>query len=34
MIIQDAKTLKILRDAGKIHREIIDGLMKSGLLVP
>lgn len=34
MIIQDTKTLKILRDAGKIHREIIDWLMKSGLLVP
>lgn len=34
MIVQDAKTLKILRDAGKIHCEIIDGLMRSGLLVP
>lgn len=32
MIVQDTKTLKILRDAGKIHREIIDGLFVSGLI--
>jgi len=34
MIISDANILTLLRDAGKIHREIIDGLMRSGLLVP
>lgn len=34
MIISDANILNFLRDAGKIHREIIDGLMRSGLLVP
>gem|GEM_PF-1133666 len=34
MIITDPKILQILRDAGKIHREIISGLLKSGLLVP
>lgn len=34
VIVQDAKILQTLRDAGKIHREIIDGLLKSGLLVP
>lgn len=32
MIVSDPKILQILRDAGKIHREIIDELMKSGLL--
>lgn len=34
MIISDSNILTLLRDAGKIHREIIDGLMRSGLLVP
>ena len=34
MVISDPNILTLLRDAGKIHREIIDGLMKSGLLVP
>lgn len=34
MIISDSNILTILRDAGKIHREIIDGLMRSGLLIP
>lgn len=34
MIVQDSKTLLIIRDAGKIHQEIIDDLMKSGLLTP
>ncbi len=32
MIVSDPKILQILRDAGMIHRDIIDGLMKSGLL--
>lgn len=32
MIVTDPKILEILRDAGKIHREIIDGLFASGLL--
>ncbi len=32
MIVSDPKILQILRDAGKIHREIIDGLFASGLL--
>jgi len=34
MIISDSNILTLLRDAGKIHREIIDGLLRSGLLVP
>ena len=32
MIVSDPKILQILRDAGKIHREIIHELMNSGLL--
>jgi len=32
MIVTDQKILQILRDAGKIHREIIDELFESGLL--
>jgi methionyl aminopeptidase len=32
MIVSDPKILQILRDAGKIHREIIDELFASGLL--
>ena len=32
MIVTDPKILQIIRDAGKIHREIIDALMQSGLL--
>lgn len=32
MIVSDPKILQLLRDAGKIHREIIDGLFASGLL--
>lgn len=32
MIISDPKILQILRDAGKIHREIIHELMNNGLL--
>ncbi len=34
MIVTDSHILTIIRDAGKIHREIIDGLMRSGLLAP
>jgi methionyl aminopeptidase len=32
MIVSDLSILRLLRDAGKIHREIIDGLFASGLL--
>jgi len=32
MIVSDLKILQILRDAGKIHREIIDELFATGLL--
>ncbi len=32
MIVTDPKILQILRDAGKIHREIIDELFATGLL--
>lgn len=32
MIVTDSKILQILRDAGKIHREIIDELFATGLL--
>jgi len=32
MIVSDSKILQILRDAGKIHREIIDELFQTGLL--
>lgn len=32
MIVSDPKILQILRDAGKIHREIIDELFQTGLL--
>lgn len=32
MIVTDPKILQILRDAGKIHREIIDELFSTGLL--
>jgi methionyl aminopeptidase len=32
MIVTDPKILQILRDAGKIHREIIDELFQTGLL--
>jgi hypothetical protein len=32
MIVTDPKILQILRDGGKIHREIIDELFQTGLL--
>jgi hypothetical protein len=32
MIVQDPKILQILRDAGKIHQEIIRELFETGLL--
>jgi hypothetical protein len=32
MIVQDAKILQIIRDAGKIHQEIIRELFETGLL--
>lgn len=32
MIVQNQTILQLLRDAGKIHREIIDGLFASDLL--